>query len=441
LDVKARVKLGRIKISQDRLDEAYELFEPLISSLIKKQKEEKAIGLLGLILTSKKAHLPTLEKLASIYKSKNQRKNLEVTYRVLLKEARERKLKEKMLYILSELVALCPEDEAFSNEYKQLRKEYGLVPEVRPEAEEAGAPTDQDEQNIQEGLTNADLHIEQGLIRNARRILDNLLLKYSEDPRILQKLALLDELQSQVSEEEIPLRVEKVMAKQAQAEGREYKSARLKSFLEKEDEEDKILAAEIFAETDLIPSTSLEVGERKYYDLAPKINEEIQMIEAMSAQQVRGGKVSFEKELSEIVSEFKNAINISFDRDEYDVHYHLGVAFLEQGLLDEAIEEFKIAVNDKSWAVECYSNLGYCYQQKKDFREAKHWIEKGIELSEDGSHQLFALKYDLACVYEELKEFDKALGLLREVQKWNSEYRDIPERLKKLEKMASAKTI
>jgi tetratricopeptide (TPR) repeat protein len=439
LDVKARVKLGRIKISQDKLDEAYELFEPLVSSLIKKHKEEKAIGLLGLILASKKAHLPTLEKLASIYKSKNQPKNLEVTFRVILKEARERNLKEKMLYILSELTALCPEDELVSNEYKQLRKEYGLVPEARLEAEEAGALTDQDEQNIQEGLANAELHIEQGLIRNARRILDNLRLKYSDDPRILQKLVLLDELQSQVDDEEIPLRVEKVMAKQAQVEGREYKSARLKSFLEKEDEEDKILAAEIFAETDLLPLPPLEAGERKYYDLAPKINEELQMIETMFYQQVRGDKVSFEKELSEIVSEFKNAIDLSFRRDEYDVHYHLGVAFLEQGLLNEAIEEFEIAANDKSRAVECYNNLGYCCRQKKDFKEAIHWIEKGIELSEDGSNQLFALKYELACVYEELKEFDKALSLLREVQKWDSEYRDVPERLKKLEKLSATK--
>lgn len=165
------------------------------------------------------------------------------------------------------------------------------------------------------------------------------------------------------------------------------------------------------------------------------------MIETMFYQQVRGDKVSFEKELSEIVSEFKNAIELSYNRDEYDVHYNMGVAFLEQELLDEAIEEFKIVVNDISRAVECYSNLGHCYRQKKDFKEAKHWIEKGIELSEDGSNQLFTLKYDLACVYEELKEFDKALGLLREVQKWNSEYRDVSERVKRLEKMRSAKTV
>ncbi|MCK7522359.1 MAG: tetratricopeptide repeat protein [Ignavibacteriales bacterium] len=47
LNVNARIKLGRIQILKDKLDQAYELFEPLINNLVKKHRDEKAIGLLG----------------------------------------------------------------------------------------------------------------------------------------------------------------------------------------------------------------------------------------------------------------------------------------------------------------------------------------------------------------------------------------------------------
>jgi tetratricopeptide (TPR) repeat protein len=57
-EVEARVKIGRILILRGELDQAYELFEPLVDTLLRKQMVDKAIGLLGLVLASKKVHLP-----------------------------------------------------------------------------------------------------------------------------------------------------------------------------------------------------------------------------------------------------------------------------------------------------------------------------------------------------------------------------------------------
>jgi tetratricopeptide (TPR) repeat protein len=85
-DVDARVKLGKIDILHGNFDHAFELFDPLVEILIKKQKIGKVVGLLGLILSSKEVHLRTLEKLASVYKLSNQKENREVACRVLLEE-------------------------------------------------------------------------------------------------------------------------------------------------------------------------------------------------------------------------------------------------------------------------------------------------------------------------------------------------------------------
>jgi len=133
-DVTATVKLGHINILQDNLDQAFELYEPMIDNFIQQQKFDKAIGLLGLIISSKKAHLPTLEGLASIYKSNNQAKNLEIVYRVILEEYHKKDVRKESLLVLSELVRLCPKDDEISDEYNRLVRKFG-APEIEKVAE------------------------------------------------------------------------------------------------------------------------------------------------------------------------------------------------------------------------------------------------------------------------------------------------------------------
>ncbi|HDZ26574.1 MAG TPA: tetratricopeptide repeat protein, partial [Candidatus Aminicenantes bacterium] len=133
-DVTATVKLGHINVLRDNLDQAFELYEPMIDNFIQQQKFDKAIGLLGLIISSKKAHLPTLEGLASIYKSNNQAKNLEIVYRIILEEYHKKDVRKESLPVLSELVRLCPKDDEISDEYNRLLRKFG-APEIEKVAE------------------------------------------------------------------------------------------------------------------------------------------------------------------------------------------------------------------------------------------------------------------------------------------------------------------
>lgn len=195
------------------------------------------------------------------------------------------------------------------------------------------------EQKLEMSLAQADLYIEQGLLRNARRILENLRISFPDNPRINQKLASLDKVSTQAKVEEILQRIERVSA-----------------------EETKLF------------------GKKAYF------------------------------------------------------RFNLGIAFLEQGLIDEAVEEFKLASKDKSRTVECYSVISNCYRQKKDFQEGAKWLEKALKLTKTGTDWFFALKYELASIYEDLKETEKALALYFEIKKLNSEYKDIDRKIKILEK-------
>lgn len=552
-DVDARVKLGKIDILNGDLDHALELYDPLVEILIKKQKIGKAVGLLGLILSSKEVHLPTLEKLGSVYKLSNQKENLEVACRVLLGEYYKRNMLNEALSALTELAQLCPEDKELNYEYKRLKEEIGLLKEkvkekerpkevkkvevpskaekeaVKPvlqreepeelifkEKEEAmkkeerveipiaeakepempvfeekgaekpsieekevrevvsekikegireekvpetfhgmeirmeePAPKEEEKEEPEEptrptvaqqptefeegspemlemNLAQADLYLEQGLIRSARRILENLRFNFPEEPRIEAKLEAIKDMGSGVKVDEILERVEKVAKK-------ESKLFKKKGEPAKAEKEEKISVADILTDLEISPVVFAGDG-KKYYDSGERIEEELEAISAIFNLQLKGSTTTVEKDLSDIVAEFKKGLEKSVDKKDHESHFNLGIAFLEQDLLDDAIEEFKLASMDDSPSVECYSLISNCYRKKKNTQEAVNWLEKALKLCEEGSSQYLALKYELALCYEDLKEMDKALAIYDEIKNWDPEFRDVVKKIKTLVK-------
>ena len=438
LNVNARIKLGRLQILKDKLDQAYELFEPLINNLVKKHRDEKAIGLLGLILESQKPHLPALERLALIYRSNKEVKKLEVVNRAILDELRKQGAKDKMTGIYSELLELRPDDADLAREARALRHELGLPDEQVPE--ETPGLSDKDREAIQETMAQADLYMQQGLVRIARRLLENLRFRYPEEPQVMRKIAVLDEVRTHMDEEEIRKRVEKTSALEAKfkektAEKKAEERKKTAGLFRKDVlEGEKVSTADIFAETDIIPFVSSEPGERKYYDLKAVAAEELRMLAAAHARQVRGDTFRLERELSGIVAEFRKDLRTKVGPEDAETHYQLGLAFMEQGLTGEAVEELTQAAKDPKLALDSYSLISHSFRLKRNFEEAEKWLKKAIAMARERTDQYYALIYELAEVLEESENRDKAIALFREIRDWNAGFRNISARLEGLEK-------
>ena len=425
-EVEARVRLGRIHIQNKNFDKAFNLYQPLVDILVKKHKDDKAIGLLGLILMAQKDHLLSLEKLADIYKEKKQNKHYEIVARKLQKEYKKNKMAEKMASVEEEMAGIAPE--------KQKDKPIPLdasIEKAEPEAAEPEivksdptipeAAEETVDEMIAKNLEKADRFIQQGLIRNARRILEDLRTKSPVDERVAEKIKELGALASQVKEGEIADQVEKSSSKDTELfEGGE-----------------KLTSAEIFADTDIVPLVSQETGEKRYFDLSLQLVEEMEAIKHIFYQQTRGDTTVVEKELSAIVSDFRIKVDEKIGTADLEARYNLGIAFLEQDLIDEAIKEFILASKDEKWELESFTNLGECFKRQNDFSEAIKWYEKAMKLVGVDSIQSFALKYEIASLYEAKKESDKALRLFEEVLEWNPEYGDVTTRIKSIEKQAS----
>jgi len=446
LNVNARIKLGRIQILKDKLDQAYELFEPLINNLVKKHRDEKAIGLLGLILESQKPHLPALERLALIYRSNKEMKKLEVVDRAILDELRKQGDKGRMIAVYSELLELRPDDADIAREARALRLEKGLpAEEVREETPELSK---KDREAMEEGMAQADLYMQQGLVRISRRLLENLRFRYPEASQIQRKIAVLDEVRTHMDEEEIRRRVEKTSVLEAKFKEKtaEKKAGDRKTedrkktagpFTDAVLEGEKVSTADIFAETDILPFVSSETGEKKYYDLKALAVEELRLLAAAHAQQLQGNTSQYERELSGIVAEFRKDLRANVEGDAAETHYQLGLAFMGQGLVGEAVEELTQAAKDKELAIDSYSLISQCYRQKRNHDEAGKWLKMALAAAKQGTDQYYALLYELAEIHEESDDREKALSLFKQIHDWNPGYRNISTRLESLEKASA----
>lgn len=421
----ARAKLGVLELREGQPDKAFALFEPLVAALIGKSKDDKAIGTLGLIILTHPSHIPSLEKIAFLFRRGGRIRHLETVLRALLAEARRPGFEDLRRRTLRELAELSPGDQNVRAEWRTVGGESETEPEASlPRMNEL---PHKDQDIIHTNLTKADLYIEQGLIRNARRILENLRVLYPEDSRIAEKLERISAEPAPLSKEALSTLVARLAAEDSQSQPRRPIPEAMES--------DTVSLEEIFDGADWTATSPGRAPAHVYPDLSAPIREELEAIETAFYMQVKSSTSVIEKGLVEIVVEFKRQIEERIERTNHEAHYNLGLAFLEQGLLDEAASEFELAALDPARTVDCYGLIGQVFRRKKNFREALRWVDEALRVADQGSDADYALTYERADLLEDLNDNAAALGQFRRVKAWNAKYRDVAKRVKILEKV------
>jgi tetratricopeptide (TPR) repeat protein len=92
------------------------------------------------------------------------------------------------------------------------------------------------------------------------------------------------------------------------------------------------------------------------------------------------------------------ALKLAFDE---------GVAASRAKDFDTAIAKFQAALAAQPACYECYYNIGFAYQQKKDEKQAEENWKKGLEQKADHAETLNAL----ATLYNTQKRFDEAAAV------------------------------
>ncbi|MEW6131422.1 MAG: tetratricopeptide repeat protein [Acidobacteriota bacterium] len=151
------------------------------------------------------------------------------------------------------------------------------------------------------------------------------------------------------------------------------------------------------------------------------------------------GEEEEDNELQRMVSDFIEHSGAIAETQDYETHYNLGLAYKDMDLFDDAIEQFQMAFriapdgNMREEHIQCCHMLGVCFKQKNMPKVAVMWFKRGLEIPHSKEDEYQALRYEIGLCYEEMGEVDKALDTFMEVYGNNVNYRNVGEKIKKLQ--------
>jgi tetratricopeptide (TPR) repeat protein len=178
-------------------------------------------------------------------------------------------------------------------------------------------------------------------------------------------------------------------------------------------------AAELFSE------------EEQFFDLAAELEKELAEDELVA--EARGEEQSGEVSIEELFKEFQRGVAEQIHEEDYDTHFNLGLAYREMGLLDEAIGEFQLAAKSGPLFIEAASMIGASYLEKGLPEQAAEWFSRALTAPDIPAEAELGLKYELGRAHEAAGNLSGALSNFAEVLALNPGFRDIVERVSRLQ--------
>jgi tetratricopeptide (TPR) repeat protein len=136
--------------------------------------------------------------------------------------------------------------------------------------------------------------------------------------------------------------------------------------------------------------------------------------------------------LNEILQEFRKGVRQTLEEKDFRTHYDLGIAYKDMDLLEEAIEEFRLASKDPSLLFDCCQLIGMCYLKTGAVDLAIEEFLKGLSIPNQRPEQYRGLKYELASAYEISGEVENAISLYTEIFEEDPSFREVSPKLKSL---------
>jgi len=142
-------------------------------------------------------------------------------------------------------------------------------------------------------------------------------------------------------------------------------------------------------------------------------------------------------DLEEIIGEFKQGIQDSISGEDHESHYDLGMAYMEMGLHDEAISEFRIAQKGGPMELKCLEMIALCYLEKNEAAEAVRELGRALELPGHGPDETISIRYNLGMAHERLGNDDRALQHYEEVHLLDVDFLNVAPKVRELKQRLS----
>ena len=119
----------------------------------------------------------------------------------------------------------------------------------------------------------------------------------------------------------------------------------------------------------------------------------------------------------------------SDNEEDPGTHYELGFAYIDMGLMDDAINELRIASKDPERKVRCCRVIARCYMDQDNLQGAIDEFSTLLSGMSGDSDEAMVIKYDLADIYVKNEDYDNALELYNEIYSQDAGYSDVAKKI------------
>jgi tetratricopeptide (TPR) repeat protein len=129
---------------------------------------------------------------------------------------------------------------------------------------------------------------------------------------------------------------------------------------------------------------------------------------------------------------FKAKVAENLGTDDAQGHYDLGTAYMEMGLVDEAIGEFQQSLRADPGNLAAFEMLGQCFLDKGEPKVAIRTLERGLRLPIQVEDDLLGIYYALGNSHEAVGNTDSAKEFYERIFALDINFKDVTDRLRDL---------
>jgi tetratricopeptide (TPR) repeat protein len=137
-------------------------------------------------------------------------------------------------------------------------------------------------------------------------------------------------------------------------------------------------------------------------------------------------------DFAKMLSQFKEKVSEHLAVDDVAAHHDLGTAYLEMGLLDEAIAEFQMALRASPGHLPTHELMGRCWLEMEKPDMAVRALNRALSAPFEVEDELIGIYYLMGRAREELGDTKEAIEFYDKVFSLDINFEDVTERLRAL---------
>ncbi len=145
--------------------------------------------------------------------------------------------------------------------------------------------------------------------------------------------------------------------------------------------------------------------------------------------------------LDTLLREFKKKAKEELGIDDYAAHFNLGITYKEMDLFEEAIEEFKKAMQEKSWRLKSLEMLGLCHELIDEDKRAEDIYNMVIKTKNFRDDEKPAFFYHLGNLYARQSNYSGAITQYKRIIEIDQDFADVKQKIEILNKKMSGKEV